>query len=135
MHTPYLLFLGDIPEQAAAKTAAGLRQWRPNLCIGQLRLPGARVDVGLPDMSLDQAIGELSYPFYIFHELVIKVLTSIPHSSMQGERLALSVVVVSLIIAVIVQKIEKRWLEPYRSRFSRPLRTTTEKTSEEIVSV
>jgi uncharacterized NAD-dependent epimerase/dehydratase family protein len=56
MHTPYLLFLGDITDQSAAKTAAGLRQWRPNLCIGQLRLPGATADVGLPDMSLEQAV-------------------------------------------------------------------------------
>ena len=56
MHTPYLLFLGDITDQAAAKTAAGLRQWRPDLCIGQLRLSGATVDVGLPDMSLEQAV-------------------------------------------------------------------------------
>jgi uncharacterized NAD-dependent epimerase/dehydratase family protein len=55
MHGPYLLFLGDITDQAAAKTAAGLRQWRPELCLGQLRLPGCKVDVGLPDMSVEQA--------------------------------------------------------------------------------
>lgn len=56
MQTPYLLFLGDITDQAAAKTAAGLRQWRSELCIGQLRLPGATVDVGLDNMSLEQAV-------------------------------------------------------------------------------
>jgi uncharacterized NAD-dependent epimerase/dehydratase family protein len=56
MRSPYLLFLGDIKDPAAAKTGAGLRQWRPELCIGQHRLPGATVDVGLPDMSLEQAV-------------------------------------------------------------------------------
>lgn len=49
--SPYLLFLGDAPDLATAKTAAGIRQWRPELCAGQLRLPGCAVDLGLPDLS------------------------------------------------------------------------------------
>lgn len=52
---PYLLFLGDAPDIATAKTAAGIRQWRPELCAGQLRLPGCRVDLGLPDLTPAQA--------------------------------------------------------------------------------
>ena len=56
MHGPYLLFLGDITEPSAAKTGAGLREWRSELCIGQLRLPGCKVDLGLPDLSLEQAV-------------------------------------------------------------------------------
>ncbi len=48
---PYLLFLGDAPDLATAKTAAGIRQWRGELCAGQLRLPGCRVDLGLPDLD------------------------------------------------------------------------------------
>jgi uncharacterized NAD-dependent epimerase/dehydratase family protein len=48
---PYLLFLGDAPDIATAKTAAGIREWRGELCAGQLRLPGCRVDLGLPDLA------------------------------------------------------------------------------------
>ncbi|MDP9199092.1 MAG: DUF1611 domain-containing protein, partial [Pseudomonadota bacterium] len=51
IQSPYLLFLGDAPDQATAKTAAGIRQWRPELCAGQLRLPDCRVDLGLPDLT------------------------------------------------------------------------------------
>jgi len=55
IHSPYLLFLGDAPDIATAKTAAGIRQWRPELCAGQYRLPGCRVDLGLPDLTPSQA--------------------------------------------------------------------------------
>lgn len=51
IESPYLLFLGDAPDIATAKTAAGIRQWRGELCAGQLRLPGCRVDLGLPDLD------------------------------------------------------------------------------------
>ncbi|MEM9754414.1 MAG: N-acetyltransferase DgcN, partial [Pseudomonadota bacterium] len=52
---PYLLFLGDAPDQLAAKVARGIRDWRPEFCVGQLRLPGCQADVGLPDLTLTQA--------------------------------------------------------------------------------
>jgi uncharacterized NAD-dependent epimerase/dehydratase family protein len=55
IQSPYLLFLGDAPDIATAKTAAGIRQWRPELCAGQFRLPGCRVDIGLPDLEPAQA--------------------------------------------------------------------------------
>ena len=54
--TPYLLFLGDAPDIATAKTAAGIRQWRGELCAGQMRLPGCRVDLGLPDLLPAEAV-------------------------------------------------------------------------------
>jgi uncharacterized NAD-dependent epimerase/dehydratase family protein len=53
---PYLLFLGDAPDQLSAKTAQGVAQWRPDWCLGQLRLPGCRADLGLKDMTLDEAV-------------------------------------------------------------------------------
>lgn len=53
--TPYLLFLGDITEPAAAKTAAGVAQWRPDDIVGQHRLPDCTVDLGLDDLTLEQA--------------------------------------------------------------------------------
>jgi len=52
---PYLLFLGDAHDPLAAKTAAGVAHWRPEWCVGQLRLPGCKADLGLPDMSIDAA--------------------------------------------------------------------------------
>ena len=55
IQSPYLLFLGDAPDIATAKTAAGISQWRPELCAGQLRLPGCRVDLGLPDLQPAEA--------------------------------------------------------------------------------
>ena len=50
---PYLLFLGDAADQLAAKTAQGVAQWRPEVCLGQLRLDGCNADLGLPDMTLE----------------------------------------------------------------------------------
>ncbi|MCB1713964.1 MAG: DUF1611 domain-containing protein [Candidatus Competibacteraceae bacterium] len=52
---PYLLFLGDAPDQLAAKTAAGVAYWRPDDCVGQLRLPGCQADLGLSDLTLAAA--------------------------------------------------------------------------------
>jgi uncharacterized NAD-dependent epimerase/dehydratase family protein len=51
MLSPYLLFLGDVVELAAAKTAAGILQWRPEFCVGQIRVTGGTVDLGLPEMT------------------------------------------------------------------------------------
>jgi uncharacterized NAD-dependent epimerase/dehydratase family protein len=52
---PYLMFLGDVPDQLAAKTAQGIADWRPEWCLGQLRLPDCRADLGIPDMSIGEA--------------------------------------------------------------------------------
>ena len=56
LHQPYLLFLGDAPDMLAAKVALGVRQWRPDFCLGQLRLPGCAADAGLPDMTIEEAV-------------------------------------------------------------------------------
>jgi uncharacterized NAD-dependent epimerase/dehydratase family protein len=50
-----LLFVGDAPNQLHAKTASGIREWAPEACLGQMRLPGSGVDLGLPDMSPEAA--------------------------------------------------------------------------------
>ncbi|HSH42723.1 MAG TPA: N-acetyltransferase DgcN [Arenicellales bacterium] len=56
IETPYLLFLGDAPDQLAAKVAIGISQWRPENCVGQLRLPGCQADCGVADVSIDEAV-------------------------------------------------------------------------------
>jgi len=53
--TSYLLFLGDAPDALAAKVAQGIKDWRPEYAVGQLSLPGCRANLGLPELSLDQA--------------------------------------------------------------------------------
>ena len=53
--TPYLLFLGDAPDALAAKVAQGIKDWRPDASIGQLRMSGCKADMGLPEMSLESA--------------------------------------------------------------------------------
>lgn len=55
IETPYLLFLGDAPDQLAAKVAQGIKDWRPENAVGQFRMPGCKADVGLQDMTLEQA--------------------------------------------------------------------------------
>ena len=53
--TPYLLFLGDAPDQLAAKVAQGVKDWRPNICLGQLKLPGCKADLNLKNYTLEEA--------------------------------------------------------------------------------
>jgi uncharacterized NAD-dependent epimerase/dehydratase family protein len=55
LRTPYLLFIGDAPDQLAAKTADGVARWRRESCLGQLRLPGCKADLDLPDMTIEEA--------------------------------------------------------------------------------
>lgn len=52
---PYLLFLGDTVISGFAKTAYGLRDWAPEKCVGELRLPGATVTAGLDQLTPAQA--------------------------------------------------------------------------------
>ena len=56
--TPYLMFLGDVPDALAAKTAYGIKDWRPEWCIGQMRLPGCKADLSIPDLTLAEALAK-----------------------------------------------------------------------------
>lgn len=58
IETPYLLFLGDAPDGLAAKVAQGIKDWRPEHAIGQLRLPGCNANLGLPDLSIAEAVNK-----------------------------------------------------------------------------
>ncbi|MBS0125931.1 N-acetyltransferase DgcN [Thetidibacter halocola] len=55
IETPYLLFLGDAPDGLAAKVAQGIRDWRPENCVGQYRMESCRADMNLPDVTLEEA--------------------------------------------------------------------------------
>lgn len=53
---PYLLYIGNAPDDLAAKTARGLAYWRPDWCVGQFRGNECRTTIGLPDMGFEQAV-------------------------------------------------------------------------------
>ena len=55
LQQPYLLFLGDAPDALAAKVAQGIKDWRPDASVGQIRLDGCNADMGLRDMSVAEA--------------------------------------------------------------------------------
>ncbi|WP_298858472.1 N-acetyltransferase DgcN [uncultured Sulfitobacter sp.] len=55
IQTPYLLFLGDAPDQLSAKVAQGIKDWRPENAVGQLRMEGCKADLGLEDLTLAHA--------------------------------------------------------------------------------
>ena len=55
LRPPYLLFIGDVPDPLAAKTAQGVVDWRPDWALGQMRFPGCGADLGVPDMGIEEA--------------------------------------------------------------------------------
>lgn len=58
IHPPYLMFLGDVPDTLAAKTAYGIVDWRRDWCLGQVRLPGCAADLGLADLTVAAAAAQ-----------------------------------------------------------------------------
>ncbi len=55
LNEPYLILIGDTEDSLYAKTGFGLVDWRPELVAGQIRFPGCPVDLGVPDMSVQEA--------------------------------------------------------------------------------
>ena len=56
IQTPYLLFLGDAPDQLAAKVGQGIKDWRPENAVGQFRMPACGADLGITDMTLEDGL-------------------------------------------------------------------------------
>ena len=54
--TPYLIFIGDAKDGLAAKTGQGIVDWRPAWSLGQLRFENCRADLGIPDMTVAEAV-------------------------------------------------------------------------------
>ena len=52
---PYLILIGEEDDATYAKTGFGIVQWRPDLVAGQFRFPGCRVDLAVPDMTVEEA--------------------------------------------------------------------------------
>jgi uncharacterized NAD-dependent epimerase/dehydratase family protein len=56
LRRPYLIFTGAETRLTYAKTGAGLVQWRRELCLGQLALGDEAIDLGIPRLTLEQAV-------------------------------------------------------------------------------
>ena len=56
LEAPYLILIGEEDDLTYAKTGLGIVQWRPDLVAGQLRFPGCSVDLGVPDMTVAEAV-------------------------------------------------------------------------------
>lgn len=56
LNPPYLLLVGSETDATFAKTALGLVQWCPEKVAGQLRFEDCRVDLGVPDMTVPEAV-------------------------------------------------------------------------------
>jgi uncharacterized NAD-dependent epimerase/dehydratase family protein len=56
LRRPYLLFVGDAPDRLAAKSAVGVFEWRPEWCVGQVRLPGCKADLDLRAVSVSDGV-------------------------------------------------------------------------------
>lgn len=56
LQPPYLLFLGDAPDSLSIKVAQGIRDWCPHPAVGQFRLENCQADLGLPDLTLAEAV-------------------------------------------------------------------------------
>lgn len=52
---PFLIFLGDVPDDLAAKTGQGIVDWRPERVVGQMRLTGCGADLGVAEMGVEEA--------------------------------------------------------------------------------
>ena len=55
IRSPFLIFLGDVPDDLAAKTGQGIVDWRPEWVVGQMRLAGCGADLGVAEMGIDEA--------------------------------------------------------------------------------
>ena len=80
---PYLLYLGNAPDELSIKTARGLAVWRPGLCIGQHRGPECKATLDLPDMGFAEAREAGNVGIYrgsgeVREGLVQEILTQIP---------------------------------------------------------
>jgi uncharacterized NAD-dependent epimerase/dehydratase family protein len=56
LKAPYLILIGEEDDATYAKTGFGIVHWRRDRVAGQLRFPGCTVDLGVPDLTIDEAV-------------------------------------------------------------------------------
>ena len=62
---PYLIFIGDVADDLAAKLGHGVVDWRRDWCVGQMRLEGCQADLGIPDMFVEEGAAAGAKTFVI----------------------------------------------------------------------
>jgi peptidoglycan/LPS O-acetylase OafA/YrhL len=68
---------------------------------------------------VDRMIGELSYPFYIFHLTALTVMAGVKHYWWpSGPSSAWTGLILALVLSGIGLAIETRYIEPWRARFA-----------------
>ena len=55
LREPYLILIAAEDDPTYAKTGFGIVQWQPEKVAGQYRFPGCTVDLGVPDISIEEA--------------------------------------------------------------------------------
>jgi uncharacterized NAD-dependent epimerase/dehydratase family protein len=56
LKAPYVILIGEGKDRTNAKTGFGIVHWRRELVAGQLRFPNCRVDLGVPDLTIAEAV-------------------------------------------------------------------------------
>lgn len=56
LQNPYLLFLGSATDVMSVKIANSVVDWRPDLCVGEIALPGCTISKELPRLTVQEAI-------------------------------------------------------------------------------
>jgi uncharacterized NAD-dependent epimerase/dehydratase family protein len=54
--SPFVVFFGDVAQEAFGKTGLGLVDWRGDQCLGQIRLAGCKVNAGVKDVDVAGAV-------------------------------------------------------------------------------
>ena len=53
---PYVIFLGDAPDDLSAKVGDGIAKWRADDVVGQICLPDCKADLGLAKINIAEAV-------------------------------------------------------------------------------
>ncbi|MBK4736704.1 acyltransferase family protein [Noviherbaspirillum pedocola] len=74
------------------------------------------------DLRVDRLLGELSYPFYLFHEPLLRLLGLVPHgpSPMTDNALTGAAFLVALLLSALMLALEMRLISPWRTALSKP---------------
>jgi peptidoglycan/LPS O-acetylase OafA/YrhL len=68
--------------------------------------------------ATDRYIGDLSYPFYIFHFLALNVthfvLKNVTAVARSEQLLILAALILTLTMAIVAERLESTWIEPFR---------------------
>ena len=65
LNKPYLVFLGACADESDAKTGIGINDWSSRDVVGQRRFPECAIDLGVPDLTQQEATAQGARSFVI----------------------------------------------------------------------